>query len=134
LTGRIATRIAYHGRTGKVLDIDGLDAGIAAYVEVLWTAGLDTYESCEGGSGHSYPEPAVRFHGGRTEGFWALHVAADHGLPVDALRRFWSVDRSGEPTGPYWEITFRVRVSPSLCTDHNADEEGSLDRASDART
>jgi hypothetical protein len=112
-------RIAYHGRSGRVRDIDGLDPGIAPFVEVLWSAGLDTYESCEGGHGHSYPQPAVRFRGGRTEGFWALHVAVQNGLPVAAIRRFWSVDRSGEPTGPYWEMAFRELANPGLRTDGN---------------
>jgi hypothetical protein len=94
-----------------VLDLDGLDPGIAPYVAVLWTAGIDTYESCQAGPGHSYTEPAVRFHGTRSEGFRALHVAVQRGLPVSAIRRFWSVDRTGEPHGPYWEMTFRA-VSP----------------------
>jgi hypothetical protein len=46
-----------------------------------------------GGEGHTYPEPAVRFYGGRGEGFRALAVAAQHGLPVRAIRRLWTVDR-----------------------------------------
>ncbi len=28
-------------------------------VEVLRAAGVETFESCEGGAGHSYPEPTV---------------------------------------------------------------------------
>jgi hypothetical protein len=116
------TRIAFHGRTKAVLDIDGLDPGVAPFVEVLWKAGIDTYESCEGGDGHSYAEPAIRFHGDRTEGFWALHVAVEHGLPVRAIRRFWSIDRAGEPAGPGWEIAFREFATPAQCTDHNVSD------------
>lgn len=82
-----------------------LDAGIKRAVEILSKAGIETYESCEGGTDHSYPEPAIRFHGDRSEGFKALAIALQHNLPVSAIRRFWDVN-DGEPTGPYWEIVF----------------------------
>ena len=86
------------------LDPD-LDPGITPIVRVLREEGVETYESCEGGDGHSYPEPAVRFHGHRDEGFRALSVALRRGLPVFALRRIWIV-LDGEPTGPDWEMVF----------------------------
>ena len=85
-----------------------MDPGIAPYVDVLDAAGIETFESCEGGEGHSMPEPTVRFHGQRGEGFRALAVALEHGLPVLDLRRYWAIIE-GEPTGPYWELTFRQR-------------------------
>jgi hypothetical protein len=84
-----------------------LDAEIRRYVEILNTAGIATFESCSGGIGHAYPEPTVRFHGKRAEGFRALAVALQHDFPVTALRRIWKViDR--EPTGPSWEMTFHA--------------------------
>ena len=82
-----------------------LDAGIRKYVEILHAAGIETYESCEGGQGHAYAEPAVRFHGSQSVGFKAFNVAREHGLPVHALRRVWIVI-DGEPTGPTWEMIF----------------------------
>jgi len=82
-----------------------LDAGIRRQVEALAAAGVETFESCEGGGGHAYPEPTVRFHGDQAEGFRALSVAMASSLRVTALRRTWPVN-SGEPTGPYWEMTF----------------------------
>lgn len=82
-----------------------LDAGIKRYVEVLNLGQIETYESCEGGQGHSFPEPTVRFHGSHAEGFRALAYALQAQLPVSGLRRFWTV-RDGEPTGPSWEMTF----------------------------
>lgn len=82
-----------------------LDEGIAHAVEVLVAAGIETFESCEGGSGHSYPEPTVRFHGMRDEGFRALAAALLADLRVSSLRRSWSII-DGEPTGPHWEMTF----------------------------
>lgn len=83
-----------------------LDAGTSKYVEALRTAGVETFESCEGGVGHAYAEPTVRFHGGRGEGFRALAVALQHGFQVGSLRRAWPLV-DGEPTGPWWELTFQ---------------------------
>jgi len=85
-----------------------LDVGIAKYVKVLRNAGIETYESCQGGRGHSYPEPAVRFHGEHSEGFRALAVALQAQLPVSMLSRFWSI-QDGEPVGPSWQLTFWKR-------------------------
>lgn len=85
----------------------GLDLGVARYVRVLREAGIETYESCESGPGHCYPEPTVRFHGDRSEGFRALAAVTQLELPVQALRRIWTVDHAGEPNGPTWEMTFR---------------------------
>lgn len=82
-----------------------IDAGIAEAVRVLHENGVETFESCEGGSGHSFFEPTVRFFGGQAEGFRALGVARLHGLPVAQLRRYWSIE-DGEAVGPHWEMTF----------------------------
>ena len=87
-----------------------LDAGIKQIVHTLCENGVETYESCEGGKGHAFPEPTVRFHGGRAEGFKALAVAMQHGLKVSELRRVWPV-LDGEPTGPCWEMTFLLNTA-----------------------
>lgn len=86
-----------------------LDPGIAQFVEALAAAGVETFESCEGGPGHAYTEPTVRFHGGRAEGLRALSVALAARLPVSALRRTWPVI-DDEPTGPHWEMTFAQKA------------------------
>ena len=83
-----------------------LDAEIANAVDVLRRASVETFESCQGGDGHAYLEPTVRFHGDRSEGFRALAAALRAGLTVTSLRRIWLV-LDGEPTGPWWELTFR---------------------------
>lgn len=75
-------------------------------VNALQSAGIETFESCQGGADHAFLEPTVRFHGDRSEGFRALAVAMQVGLPVNSLRRAWPVI-DGDPTGPYWELTFR---------------------------
>lgn len=82
-----------------------LDEGIAPAVFALRSAGVATYESCEGGPGHAFPEPTVRFGGDTAEGFKAYAAALDNGLPVVALKRVWRVS-DHELTGPWWEMTF----------------------------
>lgn len=89
-----------------------LDPGIRPYVEALRDAGVETFESCQGGPGHAVPEPMVRFHGERPEGFRALAAAQSAGLPVLELRRLWQLV-DGEPCGPYWELTFRTTAACS---------------------
>jgi hypothetical protein len=82
-----------------------LDKGIEKAVHILADNNIETFESCEGGPGHSYPEPTVRFYGDKSEGFKALAIALQNGLKVNSLRRAWPII-DGEPTGPWWEITF----------------------------
>lgn len=89
----------------KIKPVPGLDSGIAPFVEILRRHGIETFESCEGGNGHSYPEPTIRFGGTQGDGFKAFAVAQDHAMPISCLRRIWIV-ASGEPTGPSWELVF----------------------------
>ena len=91
------------------MKIHGLDKGIRRYVEILVSNGIETYESCEGGRGHAYPEPTIRFYGEIAEGFRALAIAIENGLPVDEIRRFWSV-QDLQPVGPDWAITFSEKA------------------------
>ena len=92
---------------------DGLDVGIARAVRLLMEHGVETYESCQGGAGHCYPEPTVRFHGQREAGFHALAVAQTYALPVAKIGRIWNVI-DGEPTGPHWEMVFSRMVPETL--------------------
>jgi hypothetical protein len=84
-----------------------IDPGIAKAVSILQANGVETFESCEGGAGHAFPEPTVRFYGTPAAGPRALAVCMDHGLPVMALRRVWYMENH-ELTGPNWELTFRA--------------------------
>jgi hypothetical protein len=83
-----------------------LDGGIKDAVLVLVANGVETFESCEGGAGHSFREPTIRFEGQGSEGLRALSVALENGLPVFELRRAWGVV-DGMIHGPWWEMTFR---------------------------
>ena len=93
-----------------------LDPGIRCAVVKLMEAGVETFESCEGGPGHCYPVPTVRFHGGQAEGFRALAAAMQAGLAVASLRRVWTMT-DHEPTGPWWELTFVPTTNP-VATDY----------------
>lgn len=95
----------------RELDADcPIDRWISFAVKVLRDGGIETYESCQGGAGHSFPEPTVRFHGTDADGFRALAVVMTFGLPVLSLRRFWVMTYC-EPTGPHWELTFGPLVA-----------------------
>jgi hypothetical protein len=101
-----ATLSPHHEPTASRQSYDPpLDPRIAAEVEALRDGGVETFESCEGGIGHSYAEPTVRFHGDQAEGYRALAVALRAGLRVTDLRRVWPI-LAGEPTGPWWEMVF----------------------------
>ncbi|MFA5306929.1 MAG: hypothetical protein WC365_05785 [Candidatus Babeliales bacterium] len=82
-----------------------LDPGIKHEVEILFSNGIETYESCQGGPGHCYPEPTIRFLGGKSEGFKALAIALQNGLKPSKLSRIWTIE-DNEPIGPTWEMTF----------------------------
>jgi hypothetical protein len=86
-----------------------VDAGVRVYVRALLEEGVETFESCEGGKGHAFPEPTVRFHGDNGAGFKAVSVALTLGLPVLSLRRSYSVS-DGTLCGPVWEMTFREKA------------------------
>lgn len=85
-----------------------LDPLIAPMVYILQKAGIQTYESCQGGKGHASPYPMVRFKGDQSEGLLALSVAFHHHLPVFALHWVWRMD-NGELTGPWWDLEFYLR-------------------------
>jgi hypothetical protein len=51
-----------------------LDAGIRRAVLILRSAGVETFESCEGGPGHAFPDPTIKFHGGAWAGYRALRI------------------------------------------------------------
>ena len=95
---------------GVPVDVDGLDVGIRRAVVVLHDAGLNTFESCEGGEGHAYTEPTVRFYGAVCEGWTGLGALASYGLPIKRLSRTWVME-DGEPAGPFWEVTFRSKLA-----------------------
>jgi hypothetical protein len=60
-------RVSERGEVIAQIEDLGLDPGIVDFVRVLQEAGVETTESCQGGEGHTYPEPTVRFNGDNSE-------------------------------------------------------------------
>ncbi len=87
-----------------------IDPGIRQAVKCLQDHGIETYESCEGSPGHSYPEPTVAFYGDLSAGLRAAAACIEDRLPVLSIRRVWDVLETNQLTGPHWEITFRKRM------------------------
>jgi hypothetical protein len=77
-----------------------LDVGIAAAVEALRAAGIETFESCEGGEGHACAEPTIRSHGERQAGFAALATAMAARTP----RRFVTALLADYRRGAHWSL------------------------------
>lgn len=86
-----------------------LDPGIRYAVLVLRAGGVETFESCQGGPGHSFPEPTIRFYGSAWAGYHAFAVAMEHGLPVYELRCVHDC-YDGQLAGPWWSLVFRSEV------------------------
>ena len=86
-----------------------LDPGIRHAVLVLRSAGVETFESCEGGPGHATPDPTIRFYGDAWAGYRAFAAAMEHGLPVLELRRVHDV-YDGQLVGPWWALVFHPGV------------------------
>lgn len=82
-----------------------LDAGIRDAVLLLRSKGIETFESCEGGDGHAFEVPTVKFHGDAWAGYKAFAIAMEHGLPVRRIQRAYGVV-DGHLEGPWWEIVF----------------------------
>jgi len=82
-----------------------IDPGIVLAVKILKDAGISTIESCEGGDGHAYREPTVKFAGERATGWAAVARLMTFGLPVRCVGQMWTF-QEGHPTGPNWHVTF----------------------------
>jgi hypothetical protein len=82
-----------------------LDIGIARAVRILRSAGINTYESCEGGEGHAFSEPTIKLSGTPEAGWQAIGRLLTYKMPVRRFSQAWSFD-FGALTGPHWEVTF----------------------------
>lgn len=82
-----------------------IDAGIRRAVLILRRAGVETFESCQGGEGHPFPEPTIKFHGNAWAGYKAFAIAKENGLPAARVQYVWH-EIDGHLHGPWWEIVF----------------------------
>ncbi len=86
-----------------------IDKGILNEVLVLRKHGVDTFESCQGGVNHSFPEPTIKFHGDRNEGIRVAYICLQEFLSITEIRRTFSIENE-EITMPYWEVVFKSEI------------------------
>lgn len=101
---------------------EGLDPLIAPVVQILNEHGFKTFESCQGGEGHCYPEPTVRFFGAEFDLIRAYEICRHYGFNAHEVKRVYrktdeyESDSEGHTTisiGEVWdepvnEITFLI--------------------------
>jgi hypothetical protein len=102
---------------------DKIDPLILPAVEILNKHGFKTFESCQGGEGHCFAEPTVRFEGTEFDLIRAHEVCEFYGLPVSDARRVYRKisENIGENTPLLWrwdtpfnELTFLPPMASSL--------------------
>jgi hypothetical protein len=66
-----------------------IDPLILPVVQILNEHGFKTFESCQGGKGHCYPEPTVRFEGSEFDLIRAYEVCNLYKLQVYEAKRVY---------------------------------------------
>lgn len=66
---------------------DDIDSLILPAVKILNEHGFETFESCQGGEGHCYSEPTVRFFGSEFDLLRAYEICQCYGLNVSEAKR-----------------------------------------------
>jgi hypothetical protein len=66
---------------------DNVDALILPAVKLLNENGFKTFESCQGGEGHAFGEPTIRFEGSEFDLIRAYEICQFYQLPVSEVRR-----------------------------------------------
>ena len=98
-----------------------IDELILPAVEILNKHGFKTFASCQGGEGHCFFEPTVRFEGDEFELIRAYDICTIYGLMVSEVRRVFrktplyindntpNIRQIGETWDkPFNEITFVI--------------------------
>lgn len=80
-----------------------IDPGIASAVRALDFYGIETFESCQGGEGHSAEKPSIWFRGDDHAGLWAVWLLSSLKFKVEELSRHWNPDH-GVPREPFWKV------------------------------
>ena len=81
-----------------------LDPKFRRIVQILRENGIETFESCQGGKGHHFPEPTVKFLGDYDAAYKAVSICINYRIPISCLRRYWDIIKN-VLEGPAWEIT-----------------------------
>lgn len=73
----------------KKNDFSFVDEGIRDAVIILNNHGFKTFESCQGGVGHCFPEPTIRFEGDEFDLIRAYEVCKCYNLNVYEVKRVY---------------------------------------------
>jgi len=71
------------------IDIDNLDDIIRPAVKIMLEHGFYTFESCQGGEGHAFTEPTIRFEGTEFDLIIAYELCTHYKLNVSCVRRVY---------------------------------------------
>lgn len=71
------------------IDYSLIDTGILPALKILRAFGFDTFESCEGGKGHAFPDPTIKFWGDEFDCIRAYELCEQFGLNVFRARRIF---------------------------------------------
>ncbi|MBK9258151.1 MAG: hypothetical protein IPM51_12085 [Sphingobacteriaceae bacterium] len=110
--------------------IEGLDFGIREAVALLNKYGFETFESCQGGRGHCFDVPTVRFFGDEFDLIRAYELCAMHNLNVSDAKRVYrkttvySDVTDGISIGNNWdkpfnELEFRLHCQTGTIFRHH---------------
>ena len=100
----------------NTIDYSVLDKGIREAVEILNRHGFETFESCEGGKGHCYSEPTIRFFGNEFDLIRAFELCKLYKMNIYEAKRVYrktdvySEGDKGEPIGLSWDKPFNEMV------------------------
>lgn len=98
------------------MEIEGLDKLIEPVVILLNKYGFKTFESCQGGKGHCFDSPTVRFEGSEFDLIRAYELCDLHNINVhEAKRTYRKTDvyqdvTSGSSIGEIWEPPFNELI------------------------
>jgi hypothetical protein len=103
---------------------DDIDPLILPAVMVLNRHGFKTFESCQGGDGHAFFEPTIRFEGTEHDLIRAYEICKLYHLPVFEVRRVYRKTPiyvndntpDAQNIGDVWETPFNeiVFINPSF--------------------
>ena len=95
-----------------IKDFSQVDEGIKKIVEILNKHGFDTWESCQGGQGHCFELPTVRFWGSEFDLIRAHRICENYSLNINQVSRIYRTvgistgDTDFCPKGTVWDVPF----------------------------
>jgi hypothetical protein len=87
---------------------DDIDQEIVPALHALSDSGIDTFSSCQGGSGHAAVMPEILFNGDDSAGLYAVWILYQQGFAVWEVSRHWTLySDEAPPWSSFWRVTLR---------------------------